>query len=55
MMQFIERPAALRGQPVPEERLRALEELGLLLKSIYLRVQKDGYRLVDGKLIGPND
>ncbi len=34
--------------------LRAMHELGIVLKTIYLRLQKEGYQLVDGQLVQPN-
>lgn len=34
-----------------EETIHAMEELGLVLKSIYLEMKKEGYEMVDGKLV----
>lgn len=33
--------------------IQALRELGLVLKTVYLRLEREGYKLVDGKLIAP--
>ena len=35
------------------EQVAAMEELGLALKVVYLRLKRDGYKLVDGKFIKP--
>jgi len=35
------------------ETIAAMEELGLALKVIYLRLKAEGFRLVDGQLIKP--
>lgn len=35
--------------------LDAMEELGTVLKTIYVRMQKDGYRIVDGKMVNTNE
>lgn len=37
--------------PLSDETLRALEQLGLVLKAVYLRLRKEGYQLKDGKII----
>ncbi len=34
-----------------KETLDAMEELGMVLKTIYLRLKKEGYEMVDGKLV----
>lgn len=38
-----------------KEAFDAMEELGLVLKTIYLRMQKDGYRIKDGVMVNEND
>jgi len=40
---------------LPPETIAALEELGLALKAIYLRLKSEGYRFVDGELIKPKE
>ena len=35
------------------ETIAAMEELGLALKAIYLRLKSEGYQFVDGKFIKP--
>ena len=37
------------------EQVSAMEELGLALKVVYLRLKRDGYKLVDGKFIKPTE
>ena len=37
-----------------ETTLSALENLGLILKAVYIRLQAEGYELRDGKLSKPN-
>lgn len=37
--------------PLSKETLSALEQLGLALKAVYLRLRKEGYQLKDGKII----
>ena len=34
--------------------IKALEQLGLVLKSIYIEMRKEGYRMISGKLIKPD-
>lgn len=38
-----------------ESSLRAMEELGVVLKSVYLRIQRDGYKLKDGQIVRDNE
>ena len=35
--------------------LEALENLGVVLKPIYLRMKREGYGIVDGKLVKINE
>lgn len=43
------------GALLSTDTLDAMEELGLVLKRIYLRMQKEGYRIVDGKMMNINE
>jgi len=38
-----------------KDTLDAMEELGTVLKTIYVRMQREGYRIVDGKMVYEND
>ena len=38
-----------------KETLNAMEELGTVLKTIYVRMQKEGYRIVDGKMVNTKE
>lgn len=38
-----------------KDTLAAMEELGLVLKSIYLEMRKKGYRMIDGKIVRVDD
>ena len=40
---------------VSQETLNAMESLGLVLKKIFLRMQKEGYQMIDGKIVKPNN
>lgn len=40
---------------LPKGSLDAMEELGLVLKTVYLRMQKDGYHIKDGVMVNEND
>ncbi len=40
--------------PLSEETLDALEEFGTVLKTIYLRLKNEGYRIIDGRLVNIN-
>lgn len=35
--------------------LSAMEELGTVLKTIYLRMKKEGYKIVDGQMVKINE
>jgi len=35
--------------------LDAMEELGTVLKTIYLRMQKEGYKIVNGQMVQLNE
>ena len=43
------------GTVLTKDTLDAMEELGLVLKTIYLRMQKDGYRIKDGVMVNENN
>lgn len=43
------------GVVLSEDTLGAMEELGTVLKTIYVRMQKEGYQIVDGKMVCEND
>ena len=43
------------GTDLSEETLVAMEELGTVLKSIFLRMQKEGYQMVDGVIVHKDD
>jgi len=48
-------PHSTEQKPVlSETTLSALENLGLILKAVYIRLQAEGYELRDGKLSKPN-
>lgn len=34
--------------------IQAMEELGLILKEIYISLKRKGFKIVDGQLIKPN-
>ncbi len=34
---------------------QALLSLGAVLRTVYARLEREGYRIVDGELIGPKD
>ncbi len=38
-----------------EETLDAMEELGTVLKTIYLRLKNEGFEMVDGKLVNVSE
>lgn len=38
-----------------EDTLDALEELGGILKTIYIRMKKEGYDIVDGEVVKINE
>lgn len=38
---------------LPAETIAAMEELGLVLKAVYLRLKTEGYQWKDGHLIKP--
>ena len=42
------------NEVLSKESLDALEKFGTVLKRIYTRLHKEGYRMVDGKLIKTN-
>lgn len=39
---------------VAPETIKALQELALVLKAIFLRLKEEGYQMIDGVLIAPN-
>lgn len=43
------------GGVLSKDTLGAMEELGTVLKTIYVRMQKEGYRIVDGKMVYKNE
>lgn len=43
------------GVVLSKDTLGAMEDLGTVLKTIYVRMQKEGYRIVDGKMVYKND
>lgn len=49
----MEQPPSNPNEPplLSVETISAMEELGLALKAIYLDLKRDGYRLVDGKIV----
>ena len=51
----MKRPPPIANQPrrstLPEEALDAMEELALVLKAIHLRMRREGYLIVDGKVV----
>lgn len=38
-----------------QDSLQALEELASILKPIYLRMKKEGYVVINGRLVKPNE
>jgi len=38
-----------------KETIDAMEELGTVLKTVYLRMKKEGYTIVDGKVVKANE
>ena len=51
----MKKPPPITNQPrrsnLPEEALDAMEELALVLKAIHLRMRREGYMIVDGKVV----
>jgi len=43
------------SEVLSKDTLGAMEELGTVLKTIYVRMQKEGCRIVDGKMVYEND
>ncbi len=39
------------GEPLSEETLKSLEELGEILRCIHKRMEAEGYIIVDGKVV----
>lgn len=44
-----------KGPEFSPETLRAIEELCLVLKPIYLRMRRQGYVIIDGKFVKPKE
>lgn len=44
-----------RAPKLSKETIDAMEELGTVLKTIYLRMKKEGYIIVDGKVVNANE
>lgn len=42
---------SLHSSELPQETLRSLENLGLVLRSIHVRMKREGYDIVDGVVI----
>jgi hypothetical protein len=52
----LSRCPSLRSNVVlTKDSLSALEELGGVLKPIYLRMKKEGYGIVDGRVVNLNE
>jgi len=39
---------------VSKEMLEAMEKYGVVLKTVFLQMQKEGYRMINGKIIKEN-
>lgn len=48
-------PVTKSARTLTKANIMAMEELALILKPIYRRMQKEGWIMKDGKLVKPND